>query len=69
MVVIPIKPNSRGERRRASNNAAPVIVGELWDAALVMQAYQLDLQTNFNGHNYTNITDNSVTGSLFVATS
>lgn len=52
-----------------SNNAAPVIVGELWDAALVMQAYQLDLQTNFNGHNYTNITDNSVTGSLFVATS
>ena len=52
-----------------SNNAIPVIVGELWDAALVMQAYQLDLQTNFNGHNYTNITDNFAGGSLFVATS
>jgi hypothetical protein len=51
-----------------SNNALPVIVGELWDAALVMQSYQLDLQTNFNSHNYTNITDNNANGSLFVAT-
>lgn len=52
-----------------SSNAIPVIIGELWDTALVMQSYQLDLQTNFNGHNYTNITDNNANGSLFVATS
>lgn len=47
--------------------AIPFIVGSLWDAALVMQPYQLDLQTVFDSHTYTCLTDNNANGSLFVA--
>ena len=51
-----------------NSSAAPVIVGELWDAVLVMQSFPLDLATTFDTHNWTNFTDNSLTGSLYLVT-
>lgn len=49
-----------------SSAALPVIVGELWDAAIVEQQYQLDISATFDSHNWNNITDNNTAGSLFV---
>lgn len=49
-----------------SSGGNPRVRGLLWDCATILGAYTMDLEDNFEGHNWYNITSSNTAGSLWL---